>query len=168
MLSVHIDQGVNFISKLAKKYQTSKVGKIDFWCTLVAFWPTVRCERVRLAEKLTMWMLGRSWQKDINNTPRIYPISIVNEIAGYDIWRQTLAWSKISTNKHTNDKLAIGWSRCQYFKMHVPGRMTSSRQNRVGVHVVLPGTRQYENDCMFQKRKKTQTKKDKRQKEWKK
>ena len=36
-----IDQGVSF-SKLAQKYQNSKVGGNDFLRTLVAFWPTVR------------------------------------------------------------------------------------------------------------------------------
>ena len=39
------------------------------------------------------------------------PISIVNKIAGYDIWRQILAWYEIWTNK-TNYELAKGWSRC--------------------------------------------------------
>ena len=40
-MHIHIDQCVNF-SKLAKKYQNSKVGENEFWRTLVAFWPTVR------------------------------------------------------------------------------------------------------------------------------
>ena len=42
-MHIHIDQGVNF-SKLAKKYQNSKVGKNYFWRTLVVFWLTVAVE----------------------------------------------------------------------------------------------------------------------------
>ena len=40
-MHIHIDQGVNF-SKLAQKYQNSKVGENYFWRTLVAFWLTLR------------------------------------------------------------------------------------------------------------------------------
>ena len=54
------------------------------------------------------WMIKLSWFKN--------PISIVNKIAGYDIWRQNLAWYEISTIKRTNDKLATGWIRCKDFK----------------------------------------------------
>ena len=43
--------------------------------------------------------------------------------------------------KDTNDKLAIGWSRCRNFKhMYAPGRTMSSGQSNVCVHVILPGT----------------------------
>ena len=41
------------------------------------------------------------------------PVSIVNKIAGYDIWWQNLACFKILTNKTYNDKLPNGWSRCK-------------------------------------------------------
>ena len=60
------------------------------WCECVENW---QCER-----------FACSRQKGVNDkTPTIKkiinPTSIINKLAGYDIWRQNLAWYEISTNK---------------------------------------------------------------------
>ena len=58
-------------------------------------------ESVRPAGKMIYEGFAHSQQKGANDkTSRIKnPINIVDKFAGYDIWRQNLAWYKISTNK---------------------------------------------------------------------
>ena len=84
----------------------------------------------------TMWMIKLPWFKN--------PISIINKIGGDAIWRQNLALYEISTIKHVNDKLAIGWStcRCQDFKhMHVAELRVPGKTMCAFIHIVLLGTR---------------------------
>ena len=102
-----------------------------------------RHEPVHPAGKLTMWTLCffpaiGSWTTKL---PRFKnPLSIVSEIAGYDIWRQNLAFYEISTNKTYKWQIGDRLKYVSRLQMHAPGRTMISWQIDTCVHIVLVGT----------------------------
>ena len=96
--------------------------------TISVVFPAEGRECVRLSRKAgnvnallvpgrSAWTIKHPWFKN--------PISIVNKMSDYDIWRQNLAWFEILTQQNIQMilKLVIGWSKCPDFKhMHLAER----------------------------------------------
>ena len=98
--------------------------------------PGRKTDNVNFVPGKKMCMIKLSWFKN--------PISIVNKIAGYDIWRQNLARYEISRNKTYKWLIGDSLNYVSRLQTHVPGRTMSSWQNDACIHVVMPGTRQYD------------------------